>query len=63
MSDLIGSPTVTPAPAVSNPTTSELAGFDIADVKAASRHTWSIADRLDPKTFQLLRDLTDEDRT
>lgn len=59
MSDLIGTPTVTPGPPVSNITTSELAGFDIADVKAASCGSWNMAEMIPAETQARLANMAE----
>lgn len=60
--------TPTPAPTTSEPLLSwresELAHYPETDVLEAGKHTWSMSDRLDPHTFQLLANYAaDSDET
>lgn len=64
----IGPATTTPAPTTSEPAVtwreSELSAYDKSAVLEAGKHTWSLADRLDPHTFQLLANYAvDTDQT
>jgi hypothetical protein len=62
----VGEPTTTIPPnfyATGDPNypDSELRHFEEANLKAASRGTWTMADQLDPKTFQRLANLAVDD--